>query len=151
MAAAAAAAVRRRRALACALAGLACSLQLAGSQEPGAAVAGAPAGRRGPPWGGKPCIEVPGKGPACRPSYLIIGADKCATSSLYYYMQAHPLITAAKQKQIRASRPALHAHTPGRCSHCHRMSWGARPCAQPAGAAQSSSTMRTTGGSSPTS
>ena len=37
------------------------------------------------PWGGKPC-----KGRLCKPSFLIIGAGKSGTSSLYYYFQDHP-------------------------------------------------------------
>lgn len=54
------------------------------------------------PWGGNPCVELPKlRKPGCRPSYLIIGADKSGTSSLYYYVQAHPLVTAARQKQIQ--------------------------------------------------
>lgn len=54
------------------------------------------------PWGGSPCYELPKmRKPGCRPSYLIIGADKSGTSSLYFYMQAHPQVTAARQKQIQ--------------------------------------------------
>jgi len=54
------------------------------------------------PWGGEPCHRLPTlQKPGCRPSYLIIGADKSGTSSLYYYVQAHPHVTAARQKQIQ--------------------------------------------------
>jgi hypothetical protein len=54
------------------------------------------------PWAGSPCYELPKmRKPGCRPSYLIIGADKSGTSSLYYYVQAHPQVTAARQKQIQ--------------------------------------------------
>jgi hypothetical protein len=36
-------------------------------------------------WGGEPCLRG-----VCRPSFLIIGAGKCGTSSVYYYLQDHP-------------------------------------------------------------
>jgi hypothetical protein len=38
------------------------------------------------PWGGEPCLSSG----LCRPSFLIIGAGKCGTSSVYYYLQDHP-------------------------------------------------------------
>ena len=42
------------------------------------------------PYSGEPC-SVAGDGKmACRPSWLIIGAGKCGTSSLYYYLLGHP-------------------------------------------------------------
>eukprot|EP00531_Pseudo-nitzschia_arenysensis_P014979 CAMPEP_0116120786 /NCGR_PEP_ID=MMETSP0329-20121206/3357_1 /TAXON_ID=697910 /ORGANISM="Pseudo-nitzschia arenysensis, Strain B593" /LENGTH=675 /DNA_ID=CAMNT_0003614571 /DNA_START=80 /DNA_END=2104 /DNA_ORIENTATION=+ len=36
----------------------------------------------------------------CRPGFLIIGAGKCGTSSLYHYMIGHPRILPAIEKQI---------------------------------------------------
>ena len=36
----------------------------------------------------------------CRPGFLIIGAGKCGTSSLYHYLIDHPRVLPAKQKQI---------------------------------------------------
>ena len=36
----------------------------------------------------------------CRPGFLIIGAGKCGTSSLYHYLVEHPRVYAARQKQI---------------------------------------------------
>ena len=36
----------------------------------------------------------------CRPGFLIIGAGKCGTSSLYHYLIGHPRILPAFQKQI---------------------------------------------------
>jgi hypothetical protein len=36
----------------------------------------------------------------CRPGFLIIGAGKCGTSSLYHYLVDHPRVLPAKQKQI---------------------------------------------------
>ena len=35
-----------------------------------------------------------------RPSFLIIGAQKCGTTSLYNYLAQHPLIIPAKNKEI---------------------------------------------------
>lgn len=37
----------------------------------------------------------------CRPSFLIIGAGKSGTSSLYAYLTAHPRVEPAAQKQIQ--------------------------------------------------
>lgn len=37
----------------------------------------------------------------CRPSFLIIGAGKSGTSSLYYYLAAHPAVHPAVQKQLQ--------------------------------------------------
>ena len=48
------------------------------------------------PWNGKPCSS---KG--CLPSFLIIGAGKAGTSSLYYYLQDHPHVQKARQKQVQ--------------------------------------------------
>lgn len=36
----------------------------------------------------------------CRPGFIIIGAGKCGTSSLYHYLTGHPRVLAAKNKQI---------------------------------------------------
>jgi len=36
----------------------------------------------------------------CRPGFLIIGAGKCGTSSLYHYLMGHPRILPAFKKQI---------------------------------------------------
>jgi hypothetical protein len=36
----------------------------------------------------------------CLPGYLIVGAGKCGTSSLYHYLIAHPRVAPARQKQI---------------------------------------------------
>lgn len=36
----------------------------------------------------------------CRPGFLIIGAGKCGTSSLYHYISQHPKVLPASQKQI---------------------------------------------------
>jgi hypothetical protein len=36
----------------------------------------------------------------CRPGFLIIGAGKCGTSSLYHYLTDHPRVLPAKEKQI---------------------------------------------------
>lgn len=36
----------------------------------------------------------------CRPGFLILGAGKCGTSSLYHYLVGHPRVTPAKVKQI---------------------------------------------------
>lgn len=36
----------------------------------------------------------------CRPGFLIIGAGKCGTSSLYHYLNGHPRILPAIEKQI---------------------------------------------------
>ncbi len=49
------------------------------------------------PWGGKPCAA----GRGCLPSFLIIGAGKAGTSSLYYYLQEHPHVEAAAEKQVQ--------------------------------------------------
>ncbi|KAJ1450957.1 P-loop containing nucleoside triphosphate hydrolase protein [Pelagophyceae sp. CCMP2097] len=49
------------------------------------------------PFGGQPCLQ----GRHCRPSFLIIGVGKCGTSSLYYYLTAHPSVEGASQKQLQ--------------------------------------------------
>lgn len=36
----------------------------------------------------------------CRPGFIIIGAGKCGTSSLYHYITGHPRVLPASQKQI---------------------------------------------------
>jgi len=36
----------------------------------------------------------------CRPGFLIIGAGKCGTSSLYHYLVKHPRVVPAIEKQI---------------------------------------------------
>lgn len=36
----------------------------------------------------------------CRPGFLIIGAGKCGTSSLYHYLVEHPRVLPARQKQV---------------------------------------------------
>lgn len=36
----------------------------------------------------------------CRPGFIIIGAGKCGTSSLYHYLTSHPKVLPAKEKQI---------------------------------------------------
>ena len=36
----------------------------------------------------------------CRPGFLIIGAGKCGTSSLYHYLVSHPRVLPASEKQI---------------------------------------------------
>jgi len=36
----------------------------------------------------------------CTPGFLIIGAGKCGTSSLYFYLIDHPRVAPARQKQI---------------------------------------------------
>jgi hypothetical protein len=36
----------------------------------------------------------------CRPGFLIIGAGKCGTSSLYHYLTGHPRVLPAIAKQI---------------------------------------------------
>ena len=48
------------------------------------------------PYAGKPCTTS-----GCRPSFLIIGIGKCGTSSLYYYLTAHPMVVQARRKQIQ--------------------------------------------------
>ena len=48
------------------------------------------------PYAGKPCTAS-----GCRPSFLIIGIGKCGTSSLYYYLAAHPSVIQARRKQIQ--------------------------------------------------
>jgi len=46
---------------------------------------------------------------SCRPGFLIIGAGKCGTSSLYQYLTQHPRVLPASKKQIHyfkyVSRP----------------------------------------------
>ncbi|KAG7349344.1 sulfotransferase [Nitzschia inconspicua] len=40
------------------------------------------------------------RGGGCRPGFLIIGAGKCGTSSLYHYLVGHPRVLPAFEKQI---------------------------------------------------
>ncbi len=40
----------------------------------------------------------------CRPGFIIIGAGKCGTSSLYHYLVGHPRVLPAKNKQIQYFR-----------------------------------------------
>ncbi|KAL3906004.1 MAG: hypothetical protein SGILL_009452, partial [Bacillariaceae sp.] len=40
------------------------------------------------------------RGGGCRPGFLIIGAGKCGTSSLYHYLIGHPRVLPAFEKQI---------------------------------------------------
>lgn len=51
------------------------------------------------PWEGRGAV---GKGFSglCRPGFLIIGAGKCGTSSLYQYLIGHDRVLPAKEKQI---------------------------------------------------
>lgn len=35
----------------------------------------------------------------CRPDFLIIGAQKCGTTSLYHYLSGHPAVLPAKKKE----------------------------------------------------
>ncbi|CAB9503720.1 expressed unknown protein [Seminavis robusta] len=46
----------------------------------------------------------------CRPGFLIIGAGKCGTSSLYHYIASHPKVLPASQKQIHYFK--YHMHEP---------------------------------------
>lgn len=45
--------------------------------------------------------KSPPSPPRCKPSFLIIGAGKSGTSSLYYYLAAHPAVHPAVQKQLQ--------------------------------------------------
>ena len=45
--------------------------------------------------------KTPPPPPRCKPSFLIIGAGKSGTSSLYYYLAAHPAVHPAVQKQLQ--------------------------------------------------
>jgi len=40
----------------------------------------------------------------CRPGFIVIGAGKCGTSSLYHYLVGHPRVLPAKNKQIHYFR-----------------------------------------------
>ena len=44
----------------------------------------------------------------CRPGFLIIGAGKCGTSSLYHYLVDHPRVLPAKTKQIHYFKYQYH-------------------------------------------
>jgi hypothetical protein len=41
-----------------------------------------------------------GKSGLCRPGFIILGAGKCGTSSLYHYLLGHPRVAPAFEKQI---------------------------------------------------
>lgn len=64
--------------------------------------------KRALPYAGKPCTAA-----GCRPSFLIIGIGKCGTSSLYYYLAAHPSVMQARRKCFRPKlghdRRAIHS------------------------------------------
>lgn len=44
----------------------------------------------------------------CRPGFIIIGAGKCGTSSLYHYITGHPRVLPASMKQIHYFKVRLH-------------------------------------------
>lgn len=44
----------------------------------------------------------------CRPGFVIIGAGKCGTSSLYQYIVGHPRVLPAKEKQVHYFKNATH-------------------------------------------
>lgn len=44
----------------------------------------------------------------CRPGFIIIGAGKCGTSSLYHYIVGHPRVLPAKEKQVHYFKNATH-------------------------------------------
>ena len=44
----------------------------------------------------------------CRPGFIIIGAGKCGTSSLYHYLAGHPRVLPAKEKQVHYFKNATH-------------------------------------------
>jgi hypothetical protein len=46
----------------------------------------------------------------CRPGFLIIGAGKCGTSSLYQYLVSHPRVLPASTKQIHYFRVSFLEH-----------------------------------------
>jgi hypothetical protein len=47
----------------------------------------------------------------CRPGFLIIGAGKCGTSSLYHYITDHPRVLPASEKQIHYFKVSVcHTH-----------------------------------------
>ena len=52
------------------------------------------------PYDGSPCYASPSEySGLCRPSYLIVGAGKAGTSSMYYYLNDHPDVLPALRKQ----------------------------------------------------
>lgn len=53
----------------------------------------------------------------CRPGFLIIGAGKCGTSSLYHYVTSHPNVLPASQKQIHYFK--YHRHEPLKWYYAH--------------------------------
>jgi hypothetical protein len=46
----------------------------------------------------------------CRPGFLIIGAGKCGTSSLYHYLTGHPRVLPALIKQIHYFKVSFHLY-----------------------------------------
>jgi hypothetical protein len=52
----------------------------------------------------------------CRPGFLIIGQGKCGTSSLYHYLNGHPRVLPAKEKQIHYFKVRYPANSPCCCS-----------------------------------
>lgn len=59
----------------------------------------------------------------CRPGFIIIGAGKCGTSSLYHYIVGHPRVLPAKKKQIHyfkvSDRMFFYPVTTNRFMMCH--------------------------------
>ena len=49
----------------------------------------------------------------CRPGFLIIGAGKCGTSSLYQYLVGHPRVVPAFEKQIHYFKVSCASETLG--------------------------------------
>jgi hypothetical protein len=47
-----------------------------------------------------PTAATPSTAPGALPDYLIIGAQKCGTSSLYAYLRQHPQIRPARRKEV---------------------------------------------------
>ena len=78
------------------------------------------------PYDDRPCYDAATTPSAellglCRPSFLIIGAGKAGTSSLYSYLQRHPKVLPARVKQThfwkydysgRASIPGYYRNFP---------------------------------------
>lgn len=53
----------------------------------------------------------------CRPGFIIIGAGKCGTSSLYHYIASHPRVLPASEKQIHYFK--YHRHEPLKWYYSH--------------------------------
>lgn len=45
-------------------------------------------------------LRLTGVSDMCKPGFLIIGAGKCGTSSLYHYLIGHPRVLPASEKQV---------------------------------------------------